>query len=496
MKMKKVSLFLSVATAMMVAFSSCKNNDDGPPILVEDGVYLVGAATPWTELADAARLTSTPNENGGGDASAEIFEIYAPLTTGNFNISVVSGGKETLNGGTLTDTYEGSENPGDLPMEPAYYYTLAKGGNFSVNQAGMYHIVYYKNVNKLVITKAIWGIRGGMNSWGFTAATPSADFKTWTLAGVDVTSNGMEWKFAYSGGWKLGLDNLDAGAATVRVNTNFGSTKANNGEEVMSGVIGTNVNASLLPGGKNYGINKGIYTFVLTWTNGVWSATVTKTAESQAPDFPEFLYVVGNGTTAGWTPANGVTLYPVNSQPGKFYGVVWLKATGSDVDGAFGFKFCIKKDWGGDFGAASPTAGTGEFAKGSDNIPVPGPEGLYTIVVDLTGNGRISVVNPVLYGMGNAFAEGDAGWTVKTYAFTVRGTENLVSPAAAFAGNLRAYVSHPWFEDGNWWQSEVNVNPADGKIVYRSTGGDPAAYPLTVGQKVVFNFKTGTATKE
>ena len=488
--MRKFKFLILALMAMPFVFISCSDDDkpSGPVTYVEDGFYVVGEATSIANLqaegASAGLMAVGIDENAGQTTRTGLYEKYVALDGGkSFSFVLKAGSTETKYGASLTlsDPLEG----GDQPAIQVYKGTLTENGTLQVTETGLYHIILDVNLNLIVIAPVEWGVRGAMNSWGFTALEKPAFNKTtmtYTLKNVTVEMTGG-FKFAYGNGWKIEL----GGDPIVKANTNLGNDGGEDNDPLT---------AKLAPGGKNIGIERAIWDIELTWTlakgaiKDGYTAKLTKVSDLEAlPEFPDFLYVVGNGTTAGWDPENGVTLYPVNSQAGMFYGVVWLKATGSDADGDFGFKFCVQRAWDGDFGASSPTAGTGEFAKGGDNIPVPGAEGLYTIIVDLK-NERISVVNPELYGMGDAFG----GWDTKTYAFEVRGTENLVSPAAMAAGNLRAYVSHPWFEDGNWWQSEVNVE--DGNIVYRSTGGDPAAFPLTAGQKVDFNFKAGTATVE
>ena len=205
------------------------------------------------------------------------------------------------------------------------------------------------------------------------------------------------------------------------------------------------------------------------------------------PEFPDNLYVVGDGTLADWTPANGIALYPVTQIDGMFYGVVWLKETGK-------FKFCVKKDWGGDFGKSSEDiADYAEFGTGGGDIPVPGTAGYYVIFVDMA-NELISVVEPEIYAAGAAFGN-SWGEAIEDNLFTVDNTEDpedatITSPVATDDGNLRAFIPHAWVSD--WWKTEVCAD-GEGGIVFKN---NPPDVPLTAGQKVVFNFNAGTATIE
>jgi hypothetical protein len=230
---------------------------------------------------------------------------------------------------------------------------------------------------------------------------------------------------------------------------------------------------------------------------------------SRMRPIPDFLRVVGDGTSAdSWDANNGTRLYRVNSNSPAgvqdahlFIGIVWLEATGS-----LRFVEEIGRTFGDGFGQAGANGATiddySEFAIGSGTIPVPGEAGYYTIIVDIKdGQQAISIVEPEIYAMGGAFG----GWNEGEFAFTVdNDAKTISSPVAVADGNFRAYVYHPWVAErgitewGTWWRTEFNV--VGDNIVWRTTqaniGDDPAAFSITAGQKVVFDFIEGKARRE
>jgi hypothetical protein len=197
--------------------------------------------------------------------------------------------------------------------------------------------------------------------------------------------------------------------------------------------------------------------------------------------YPAALYMIGDGV-GDWSWDNtNLPMVPVNSHPNLFWKIVWMNATG-------GFKFAPQKEWKDDFGSTG-TATAGVYAKGGDNIPVPGTAGYYMVVVDLLAN-KIAIADPKVYLMGNTIGS----WDTSNPAglFTVDNANSVVTVTKTLAADeLRLYAWHPWFTD--WWQSEFMV--LDGKIAFRGTGGDQSRVTVTAGSHTVnLNFKTGAGT--
>ena len=202
---------------------------------------------------------------------------------------------------------------------------------------------------------------------------------------------------------------------------------------------------------------------------------------------PPSVYLIGDGVSSltgndawDWSK-NDYPMVPVNSHPNLYWKIVWLNAAG-------GFKCAPEKAWGNDFGKTGD-ATSGIYAKGSDNIPVPGIAGYYMVVVDVVA-GKISISDPKVYLMGNTVggwgtANPDALMTVDNAAKLVKITKTLV------AGELRMYAWHPWFTD--WWQSEFII--LSNKIELRGTGGDQTRVSVTDGEHTIsLNFTTAAGS--
>jgi hypothetical protein len=483
--MKKLKWMPVWAMVAAMGIAACNNDNEGPDVdnVAEDGVFLVGDATPWAAADKAGQLKNAKQEQSEGGTVAQgeelptTFEIYAPLKAGTFHLVKVAGSTTTTIGGTLAFTYPGGTN--DQPSVAIPYYAAANDATISVAEAGFYHVVYNSDLSRIVVAKATWGLRGDLNSWGFTELTGAATADGYTFTGTNIEINAGKFKFAYSGGWKLGIDDTVA-AATVKVNTNFGG--ALTFDEKGDGTF------TLEAGGGDYEVttdNRAKFTVSLVWTtaDGFTSATLTKTGESDAPVYPETMNVVGDGCNAGWTTENGIEMHPTPTA-GQFWAIVYLEATG-------GVKLFPNKDsWDNGKGApAGAAAGLNDYQAGGENIPVPGTAGYYMLVLDLAKD-SVSVAEANVYGMGDAFGGWDMG--VAANKFAVNNTTKELSATASAAGNLRSYAAHKWISD--WWHAEINI--ADGKVVYRGTGGDPAAFPLTAGQTVKYNIDAGTAAAQ
>lgn len=266
-------MLFSVFALIIIAFSftSCKEDEPTPPVVVLDGFYVKGAATAFTDFNEKTMMKITRNEVTQTDR-ASLYELYIPLKTGTagFNIVQVAGSVQTVWGpGTTWAVID----PGttDEPKVPFQRGTLvATSTTFNVPADGMYHVVMDTELGKVVIIPVHWGVIGAAtpDGWGtstpFTESAFDLNVMTWSI--TDMELRGGDWKFRYSNGWKVELDtvlDLGAGKKGVKVNTNFGGA----------------VNA-LVPGGDNIvNADPGIYTISLVYTLGSgYVATATKTA--------------------------------------------------------------------------------------------------------------------------------------------------------------------------------------------------------------------------
>lgn len=344
-----------------------------------------------------------------------------------------------------------------------------------VAKTGLYHIVLDLNTAgdldnaggaQIIVAPVEWGVRGGMNSWGFTAFPEPATFSnngfTMTLETQKLAAGG-EFKFSYASAWKITLDE----AGKVKANTNLGWNENSDG---------------LAQGGPNLKVEKaGEYTVTLSFKLAAgavgksFSYTLVCTKESTTPTT---MYMIGNDFgNWDWASDKVVTMNQFNSQEGQFWAVRYMTT-------ATQFKFCAEKAWSGDF--ATPKVGeqsvTGATEQGG-NLVVD-KNGLYTINVDIV-NGKVVVEPAIIVGMAAPFKNPKWEMDCADAIFT-NNTDGTTSYVVAEDGDMRVFVKSSMITGSDWWHAEFIIK--DGKIVYRGTGGDPEAIALKAGQTVTFDF--------
>jgi len=479
--MKKIKLFTMCMVALSLIFVSCKTDDpivDTDPI-VEDGFYISGDATAFAKIDVLGQLTAAPVENDNNSARVGLNQIYIALEANKtFTITEVAGATKTINGPgagfASVVQVAGADEMGATIQKGQY----AAGGTFTVPTSGLYQVIVDQSTTTVVILPvSSWGIIGGATPLGWSdnvmAAKGAFSKDSMVFEINDITLLTGDYKFRHSGAWKQTI----VADPLIKVNTNFGGTSL----------------TTLTPGGANIPFLKadnGKYTVKAVWTKaGGIKFSMTKTADVVVAEYPANLYMIGESIGGWeWTGAYIVTMNPVHSHANAFWAIVYINA--SAVDG--GFKFSPLKEWKGDFGVTG-TATDGVYAKGTSNITTT-TAGYYMVYVDLKAE-KVSVTAPMVYLIGDAAP--DATWTkgIAANLFTVDNVaKTITSPAAAAAKNIRMYATCPLSQldspAADWWQMEFNV--ISGKIEYRGTGGDQAAVPVTVGQKAVLNFSTGT----
>jgi hypothetical protein len=468
--------FVAIFAVVALIFTSCDEDDDGNGNnLVEDGVYLSGTASGYEGLNLLATFNKGYVEGEGFSSNLrdDMYEKFIYLATGNLSIVVKAGASETTYGvasgtlGTKTLAGESDQINGDIDT----FSVAANGAAYNVAEAGFYHIIWDKTTNYGMIAKVdSWGIIGDATDKGWsgqfemTGKSLSASSCEWEITNLTLRAVGG-FKFRYNNGWKILADDLVFFA-------NVGKTE--NSDEFQMG------------GGTFPSATEGAFTVKLSWTpEDGFAYTATKTGEVEPlPEYPEALYLIGDGV-GDWVWANtDLPMIPVNSKPYLFWKIVWIKETG-------GFKFSPVKDWNGDFGK-SGDATNGYYKKGSDNLSVPGTAGYYMVVVNLEKD-SIYVGNPEVYLIGDplvgswATANPDAKFAVDN------ANEVITLTKVLGAADVRIYAWQAWFTD--WWQSEFIV--LNNKIEYRANGGDQERVAVTAGShKIDLNFKTGTGTIE
>lgn len=473
--MKKLSLFVSALAIAMGAVSCSEKNDSDINLddIVLDGFYVYGDATGSAKVDSKNSMAAGINEVDKASRTG-MYEKYIYLEANkDFALIENSAGNMKFYGAELVEvnygydeTDENCKNYEDNPNMLIQQGKLIIGDTapkMRVKETGLYHIVLDSNVNgdladgaQIIIQKADFGVRGGMNSWGFTAGEQKIENGTITYTWKDQSlAKSGEFKFASCHGWKI---NLDANGI-VKAEVSFGPGS-------KEGTLGV--------GTGNISVEKaGLYDITLTYAPSAgdiaaaFTYTITLTQEST---MPETMYINGNdfgGAAWDWNASTIVEMVPVHSHPGMFWAVRYMTTSTE-------FKFCAVKAWNGDFTRLD----TNEGFVTPENNKVEA-DGIYTIIVDL-GASKVTVMPAEVYGMGDCFGN----WDMGKNPFKADGSKLTIT--AAKAGNLRMYTRIPGIND--WWQAEFNIY--DGKIVYRANGGDQAAVPASAGQTVTLDFNS------
>jgi hypothetical protein len=484
-RMLKVTWIMLLAS---VVFTSCKEDEEIPKLLVEDGLYVAGEATALSEPELHGLMWSGRNEASSNALRPGMFEKYVAISSGmGFNIVEVIGGVAVYYGPSNMQNVDlaGEREQPNVTIQIGSY--AANNQEFTVPESGMYHIILDKTLNKvLIVPVKKWAIIGGATAAGWSDTDlPVGAFskEAMKFEATGLTLRTGDFKFRHGGGWKIEID-----GDTIKANSNFGGT--------VSGTL-PNLTTTMESGASNYAFasaNEGVYTVSLNWTvaDGFTSSLV-KTDDVAPLDYPETLYMVGSalnmadsdsdGTPDGWQwNLTDVPMIPVHSKPHLFWKIVWLEGGGE-------FKFAPQREWAGDFGVTGD-ATNGIYSKGGSNIAAPATSGYKMVVVNFETE-QIAVVDPKVYLIGNTIGSWD---TANPDAlFTVDNTNQVLTITKALASDeLRMYAwftEQPWFTD--WWQSEFII--LNNTIEYRGKGDDQTrVIPAAGTYKIDLNFKTGT----
>ena len=479
--MKKLSSFLCGLAVLGMMFTSCDNGTTGGgPVgdIVEDGFYVVGEASAFASLeaegSAAAIMAPGTNENASNAAREGMYEKYIALEGGKpFQLVLKEGDVETVYGAELAEV---ALSGNDQPTITVQRGKMVENTTMQVPADGLYHIVLDLNLDgsledKLILVAPVeWGVRGGMNGWGFTAGTRSEFNKTtmtYTWEGQALAAHG-EFKFAYGAGWKIELNAL------------ADATDANDARYIKAN---TNLGANCLPGGENIKVtDAGTYTITLTYTlaqGAIANSYKFETTLTAKDETPTEMYMIGQDFGAWtWDNPGVVALTQVNGKSGEFWTIKYFTA-------ANGFKFCPKKEWNGDFtNLGGEDAG---FTVADGNCFVPA-DGLYMVYVNLADS-KLTIEPAAVYGIGDCFG----GWDAKMEAakFAVSEDGKALTMTVPAAGNLRIYAEST-AATSDWWTREFNV--FEGKIEYRGNNGDQAPVAVTAGQVVTLNFADNTGS--
>lgn len=303
--MKKINFKNAFKSALLVlgillAFASCKKDDDKTDVILLDGFYIQGSVTALTSLNADGLMAVTYNEITK-TLRPSLYEIYIPIKAGadGFNIVQVSGSiHKTWGPGDTKTTAPGSYSD-HVKTDYTRGNLVETSNKFTVSADGMYHVVIDTELGTyLIIPVTHWAVIGAATPGGWsteselTAGTFDLNSMAFTVTNIKMSKG--DFKLRYSGGWKAIIDTtLDVGDGKkgVLVNCNFGGA----------------VDA-LVPGGDNITFAEiGYYTIAMNWTlaDG-FSAVLTKTGSVEPIDYTSYeLGLIGDGisvadTSWGW----------------------------------------------------------------------------------------------------------------------------------------------------------------------------------------------------
>ena len=334
------TLVIMAALFGVITLNSCKDDEEVTPAeeeLVEDGFYIQGPSSAYAGYDIKATLSSTRNEVLQEDR-ATLLEIFVALKAGDgFNIMQVAGTERTSWGpGTDWASAMGGNEEPQVDIQRGAIATTST--RFTVPTDGLYQVVIDTETGKGAVVPVEWGFIGQSTPGGWSGDTkfdaPAFDMTTmtWSLTGVEM--GGGEWKFRYSGGWKVEIDttiDLGDGKKGIKFNTNFGNDAA-----------GAAFAGALVPGGDNYTDASGVYDVSMTWTAGSGhTAVYTKTGDLPARDFSAVeVGLIGDGVQDGnW---DGELFATTPAKDGDVY--TWAY-NGVQLASAGGFKLRTAGTW-------------------------------------------------------------------------------------------------------------------------------------------------------
>ena len=505
---KNIAFFLSAA--LLTFFVSCSDDDDATPTLdlsddqiddivddivdsgpvLADGIYIVGASVSAdTTSANLLQAGNVGAPEFGNQTRVGFYEGYVYMGEGNYSFMKVEGETMTSIGGAWTKFMRDS----DPDSIESFGGALDAGGEGQspFNTGKLAHVMYDESTSQYALTAVeYWEVIGSATDEGWSAgqqiAETSKSAESVVFVGENITMREGPYKFRFNSNWGINLEEGEcdnAATACLDYFTNLGGT--------LDALVAGGANMEFGTG------NDGVYKVTITYSPGAGISLdidVEKTGEAEAlAEYPETLYMIGSAI-GGWDwEANGQPLIPVYDNKHLFWKVVYL-----DTAGGSAFKFSPVLAWNGDFGKTGDAV-DGIFAKGGEDLVMPGHSGYYAITVNLETE-TIEVTEDVgIYGVGgDTFGSWDGG--VAEQKFT-RTDSVFTSPTILADGDLRIHFTSSTLTKSestdavDWWQAEFVVVES-GAIEFRGTGEDQARTAVTAGQKVYLNFKTLTGTIE
>ena len=362
--MKKFGI-LAAALIAAFTFTSCdeKNKGNGPDLeALPNGFYVSEVGV---DLIEENAMDQGINEVDQ-TARTGMYEKYIVLEAGKKYEFVNKKGADADKYGAALE-YGEELIVTDNVNVPGYKGSLAENASVEVTETGLYHIVLDFNEDEAlndvggaqcIIVPVVWGVRGAMNGWGFTAGEKAADSYKWEWACTIETAG--EFKFAHSNAWKINLDI----ANLVKANTNLG--------------------ADCVPGGGNIALERAEYKITLEFvgpaatTQDSYKYNVEKTGELEVLDPSTFVYSFIGTVNGNWDADTDLAFV---SNEGSHY---VFEAKGVDF-AAGAFKIRFNHDWAKSFGGSDLTI-EGIEATGDGDITIPAFKGSVKFEFDWDGS--------------------------------------------------------------------------------------------------------------
>ena len=359
--MKKFGIFVAALVAA-VTFTSCDGNktNDSDLDALPNGFYVSEVGV---DLIEANAMDQGINEVDQ-TARTGMYEKYIVLEAGKKYEFVNKKGAAADRFGSVL---EAASLVTEGPEVAGYKGALVANATVEVPETGLYHIVLDFDEDgaladvggaQCIVVPVVWGVRGAMNGWGYTAGEKAADSYKWEWNCTIETAG--KFKFDYSGGWKIELDI----AKLVKANTNLG--------------------AECIPGGADIELDRAEYKITLEFvgpaatTQESYKCTVEKTGELEVLDPSTFVYSFIGTVNGNWDTDTDLAFV---SNEGSHY---VFEAKGVDF-AAGAFKIRFNHDWAKSFGGSDLTI-EGIEATGDGDITIPAFKGSVKFEFDWDGS--------------------------------------------------------------------------------------------------------------
>ena len=343
--MKKFCIFAAALVAALT-FTSCEEKPNGPDLnALPNGFYVSEAGA---DLIEVNAMDQGINEVDQ-TARTGMYEKYIVLEKGKKYEFVNKKGANADKYGAALE-YGETLIVTDNTEVPGYKGSLAENATVEVTETGLYHIVLDFNEDgnlsdvggaQCIIVPVVWGVRGAMNGWGFTAGEKAADSYKWEWNCTIETAGAF--KFAHSNAWKINLDI----ANLVKANTNLG--------------------ADCLPGGADIPLERAEYKITLEFvgpaatTQESYKCTVEKTGELPVLDPSTFVYSFIGTVNGNWDTDTDFAFVGKDGEHYVFEAKNLELAAGE-------FKIRFGHDWAKNFGYGSMTIKGIDVADNGGNI--------------------------------------------------------------------------------------------------------------------------------